>query len=222
MGIIARLFEKNFLRCILEKKKGGRAVEFKHRVNHQIKARVVRLISQDGKNMGEFLLKDAIRYAEEQGLDLVEVAPDANPPVCKIMDYGKYKYELKKKMQESKKKQAVIVVKEIKIRPKIEEHDYQVKLKHIRRFLEEGNRVRVILTFRGRELAYMDKDVKLLERILNDVQDIGTAEKQPVKEERAYILMISPSKKGGKGAKTKDPQRSEEKVQDNGNRKDKV
>jgi len=194
-------------------KKGGRAVEFKHRINHQIKAKIVRLIGEDGKNKGDVPLKEAIKYAEERGLDLVEVAPDANPPVCKVMDYGKFKYEMKKKMQSAKKKQATIVVKEIKIRPKIEEHDYQVKLKHIRRFLEEGNKVRVIVMFKGRELIFMDKGLKLVERILKDVEPLGALEKEPVKDEKTIVVMISPQKKGGKSVK--DAQRSEKEVQNN-------
>lgn len=174
---------------------------------------MVRLIGEDGKNKGDVSLKEAIRYAEERGLDLVEVAPDANPPVCKVMDYGKFKYEMKKKMQSAKKKQTTVVVKEIKIRPKIEEHDYQVKLKHIRRFLEEGNKVRVIVMFKGRELIFMDKGLKLVERILKDVEDLGTQEKEPVKDEKTIVLMITPHKKGGKSVK--DTQRSEKEVQDN-------
>jgi translation initiation factor IF-3 len=174
---------------------------------------VVRLIGEDGKNKGDVPLKEAIRYAEERGLDLVEVAPDANPPVCKVMDYGKFKYEMKKKMQSAKKKQTTLVVKEIKIRPKIEEHDYQVKLKHIRRFLEEGNKVRVIVMFKGRELIFMDKGLKLVERILKDVEDLGTQEKEPVKDEKTIVLMITPQKKGGKSVK--DTQRSEKEVQNN-------
>lgn len=174
---------------------------------------MVRLIGEDGKNKGDVPLKEAIRYAEERGLDLVEVAPDANPPVCKVMDYGKFKYEMKKKMQSAKKKQTTVVVKEIKIRPKIEEHDYQVKLKHIRRFLEEGNKVRVIVMFKGRELIFMDKGLKLVERILKDVEDLGTQEKEPVKDEKTIVLMITPQKKGGKSVK--DTQRSEKEVQNN-------
>ncbi len=173
------------------------------------------MIGEDGKNRGEVPLKEALKYAEEVGLDLVEVAPDANPPVCKVMDYGKFKYEMKKKMQSAKKKQAQVVVKEIKLRPKIEEHDYQVKLKHLRRFLEEGNKVKVLLTFRGRELVYIDKGMKLLERILKDVEDIGIQEKPPVKDERAILLTILPHKKGGKSAKVKDTQWSKEEVQNN-------
>lgn len=167
-------------------------------------------------------MKEAIRYAEEVGLDLVEVAPDVNPPVCKVMDYGKFKYEMKKKMQEAKKKQTTVVVKEIKIGPKIEEHDYQVKLKHIRRFLEEGNRVKVVLMFRGRELVYMDKGLKLLEKILKDVEDIGIQEKPPIRDERIVVLTITPQRKGGKGAKVKEPQRSKEEVQNHSERQDKA
>ncbi len=163
----------------------------------------MRLIDEDGKNKGEFPLMEAIRYAEERGLDLVEVAPDADPPVCKLMDYGKYKYEMKKKMQESKKKQATVVVKELKIRPKIEEHDYQVKLSHVRRFLESGYKVRVIVIFRGREIAYMDKGVKLLERLSKDVQDLGAPEKFPSQEEKMMVMVLSPIKKGGKSDKAK-------------------
>lgn len=167
-----------------------------YRVNYQIKAREVRVIDENGNNVGVMSVNRALALAEDKGLDLVEVGPKANPPVCKIMDYGKYKYQMKKKMKEAKKKQTFIEIKEIKIRPRIEEHDYQVKLKHIRRFLSDGNKAKVMLWMRGRELEHIDRGEAILKRIISETQDIGEVEKPPVREStRTIVMVLTPKKK---------------------------
>jgi len=143
-------------------------------------------------------LDQALRLARERNLDLVEVAPNANPPVCRIMDYGKFKYEMARKEKESKKNQRVIEVKEIKIRPNIEEHDYQVKLKKIREFLEKGNKVRLVILFKGRQLIYTEWGDKLLERILKDIEDLGVAEKKGPLMGSSLIVMLAPKKSTNK------------------------
>ncbi|HDD43455.1 MAG TPA: translation initiation factor IF-3 [Candidatus Desulfofervidus auxilii] len=163
------------------------------RVNKQIRAKQVRLIGIDGKQIGIVSLNEALRRAEEEGLDLVEVAPNANPPVCRIMDYGKYKYQLKKKQQEARKKQAQIQVKAIKMRPKIEEHDFQFKLKHIKRFLtEEKARVKVIMWFRGREIVHADLGKAVLQRIIEETKDIAKVHTPPVMEGRNMTMILMP------------------------------
>jgi translation initiation factor IF-3 len=139
-------------------------------------------------------LDQALRIARDKNLDLVEVAPNANPPVCRIMDYGKFKYEQARKEKENKKSQKVINVKEIKIRPNIEEHDYQVKLRKIREFLEKGHKVRLIILFRGRQLIYSEWGDKLLERILKDIEDLGGVEKKNPIMGNSMVTMIAPKK----------------------------
>ncbi len=130
--------------------------------------------------------------AREQDLDLVEVAPNASPPVCRIMDYGKYKYEQSKRAKEAKKHQHAIVVKEMKFRPKTEEHDYQFKLKHIRKFLAEGNKAKITVRFRGREMAHTELGRKVLDKLVQDTQDVATVEQQPKFEGRNMVLVLAP------------------------------
>jgi translation initiation factor IF-3 len=137
-------------------------------------------------------LEEALTRAAEVKLDLVEVAPKASPPVCKIMDYGKYKYLQAKKLQEAKKKQTTIQVKEVKIRPKTEEHDYQFKLRHIKRFLGEKNKAKVTIMFRGREIAHSDLGLKVLERIIADIEEEGIVEQAPKLEGRNMIMILAP------------------------------
>ncbi len=137
-------------------------------------------------------IEEALNAAEEVGLDLVEVASNSDPPVCRIMDFGKYKYEQSKKLQESKKKATVIQVKEVKIRPKTEEHDYQFKLRNIRKFLGQKNKTKVSLMFRGREIAYANLARGLLERIAQDVEDVGVVEQMPKLEGRNMIMILAP------------------------------
>lgn len=138
---------------------------------------------------------DAIRLAESVGLDLVEISPNATPPVCKIMDFGKFKYEQQKKANEAKKKQKVIEIKEVKFRPNIDDHDYMVKMKNVARFLEDGDKVKVTLRFRGREMAHQELGRDLLNRIAGDTQDMGKVESMPKMEGRQMIMMIGPVSK---------------------------
>jgi translation initiation factor IF-3 len=142
--------------------------------------------------LGIVPLEEALTRAAEEKLDLVEVAPKASPPVCKIMDYGKYKYLQAKKSQEAKKKQTTIQVKEVKIRPKTEEHDYQFKLRHIKRFLSEKNKAKVTIMFRGREIAHSQLGMKVLERIIADIEEEGIVEQSPKLEGRNMIMILAP------------------------------
>ena len=134
----------------------------------------------------------AIDRAQDYGMDLVEVAPTANPPVCRIMEYGKYKYEKSKREHAARKKQAVIVIKEIKFRPKTDEHDYQFKMKHIERFLAAKNKVKVVIRFRGREIIHMDKGMEILQRIRTELEDIAVVESEPKSEGRTMVMMLAP------------------------------
>lgn len=161
-------------------------------VNQKIRAPQIRLIGEDGTQLGIVPLEEALARAAEEKLDLVEVAPKASPPVCKIMDYGKYKYLQAKKLQEAKKKQTTIQVKEVKIRPKTEEHDYQFKLRHIKRFLSEKNKAKVTIMFRGREIAHSELGLKVLERIIVDIEEQGIVEQAPKLEGRNMIMILAP------------------------------
>jgi translation initiation factor IF-3 len=151
---------------------------------------MVRLISEEGTQVGVVPLPDALRTAREDGLDLVEVAPNADPPVCRIMDYGKYKYQASKKEHEARKKSKFFQVKEIKFRPRTEEHDLGFKIKNLRKFLEKKNRVKLTVFFRGRELAYMDAGVELLRKVASEVTDIGAVEQEPTMEGRNRMTMV--------------------------------
>jgi translation initiation factor IF-3 len=157
-----------------------------------IKVKEVRVINADGEQLGILDTREAIKKAEEAGLDLVEVAPTAKPPVCRIMDFGKYKYELAKKAHDSKKHQTVIVVKEIKLRPRTDEHDIQFKTNNIRRFLEEGNKVKVSVMFRGREMAHTSMGRAVLDRIVADLQNEATVEQPPRMEGRNMMMLLGP------------------------------
>lgn len=149
------------------------------------------MIDFDGNQIGIVKKNDAINRAEEEGFDLVEVAPNANPPVCKIMDYGKYKYELAKKEKEQKKKQHVIVTKEIRLRPKIENHDFQFKVRHARKFIENGNRVKATVMFRGRERAHREYGEQILEKFFNALEDIAKIDKEMSYEGRQLVLFMT-------------------------------
>lgn len=157
-----------------------------------IRAANVRLIGAEGDQLGILTLEDALAAAADAGLDLVEVAPEADPPVCRIMDFGRYKYQQSKKMQESKKKSTVIQIKEVKLRPKTAEHDYQFKLRNIRKFLTQKNKTKVSLMFRGREIAHANLARGMLERIVEDVADIGTVEQFPKLEGRNMTMVLAP------------------------------
>jgi translation initiation factor IF-3 len=160
------------------------------RINEQIRVDKVRLIDADGNQAGIVSIREALAAADEAGLDLVEISPGAEPPVCKILDYGKYKYEMQKKANEARKKQKVIDTKEIKLRPGIDEHDYQVKLRAARRFLEEGDKVKVTLRFRGREMAHQDLGMEVLKRMKGELIDIGKMELEPRLEGRQMMMVI--------------------------------
>lgn len=162
------------------------------RINFRIRVPKVRVIAADGEQLGILLTSEALKIAEEQGYDLVEVSPNAEPPVCKIMDFGKYKYEEQKKKQESKKKQTVVVVKEIKLRPNTDTHDIDFKMKHIRRFLEGKDKAKVTMQFRGREMMYVDRGKEVLKKIISDVADLGTPEREPRMEGRMLSVILQP------------------------------
>ena len=167
----------------------------KYRVNEKIRAKEVRLIGPDGKQIGIVSLKEALAKAEEYGLDLVEVAPQANPPVCKIMDYGQFLYQEAKKAKEAKKRQTQVELKEIKVRPKTEEHDLQTKIRHIRRFLGDKNKVKIRVFFRGREMAHPELGEQILQKIQEAVKDLGRVEMGPRMEGRQMIMILGPIKK---------------------------
>jgi len=154
--------------------------------------REVRVIADDGAQLGILPILDAVKAAEERGLDLVEVAPLAEPPVCKIMDFGKYKYEQAKKAHESKKNQKIVQLKEVKMRPGTDVHDYTFKLNNAKRFLEEGNKVKVTVVFRGREMAHTDLGSVLLNKVVADIQEAGNIEQMPKQEGRALSMVIAP------------------------------
>ena len=154
----------------------------------------IRLIDHEGENRGVVDPRDAMEMAMEVGLDLVEISPNANPPVCKIMDFGKFKYETQKKQAEAKKNQRVIEVKEVKLRPNIDNHDYEVKLRNMRRFLEGGDKVEVTLRFRGREMAHQNLGRDLLERVKIDTEDLAKIESMPKVEGRQMIMVMGPAK----------------------------
>ena len=168
-----------------------------YRVNRQIRAKEVRLIDENGQQVGIIPLEEALRIAEEKDLDLVEVAPQANPPVCKIMDYGKFKYEMKKKEREARRKQRehAIEVKDIRMKVRIEDHDLKVKLKHMREFLEDGDKVRVRIRFRGRENVHPELGEKLYRRIVEDLQDICEVEVPPKREGPFLVFTLMPKRK---------------------------
>ncbi len=162
------------------------------RVNREIDVRSIRLVGADGEMIGVVTLREGLTMAEEAGLDLVEVSPNADPPVCKILDFGKFKYEDQKKKNAARKKQKVIEVKEIKLRPNIDEHDYGVKMRSMKKFLEEGDKVKVTLRFRGRELAHQDLGMKVLEKVKDDLEELGKVEQIPKMEGRQMVMVIAP------------------------------
>jgi len=162
------------------------------RVNEQIGVPEVRLIDQNGENVGVVSKNEAMARAEEAGLDLVEISPGATPPVCKILDYGRFKYEDQKKKSEARKRQKTIDVKEIKMRPNIDQHDYDVKMRSILRFLAEGDKVKVTLRFRGREMAHQELGMKVLDRVREQLDEIAKVEQFPRLEGRQMIMVMAP------------------------------
>ena len=162
------------------------------RINDRIRIKEVRVISPDGTQLGILPIEQALQTAYSQNLDLVEVAPEARPPVCRIMDYGKYRYEQSKKAREARKKQTIIELKEIKLRPKTEEHDFQFKARHAERFLKEGNKAKITMMFRGREMIRMDRGKALLDRFVETLKDVAVVEQAPKIEGRNMTLILAP------------------------------
>jgi translation initiation factor IF-3 len=165
------------------------------RTNRRIKAREVRVIGPGGEQLGVLTIEQALAKAAEDGMDLVEVSPLAKPPVCKIMDYGKFKYLEKKKQNEAKKNQVVVLLKEVKFRPRTEEHDYDVKIKKIREFLEDSNKARITVMFRGREMSHRELGQKVLQKIIDDLKDVAVIESVPRMEGRQMFMILAPNPK---------------------------
>ncbi|MFC5069499.1 translation initiation factor IF-3 [Flaviflagellibacter deserti] len=162
------------------------------RTNREIRVPAVQLIDAEGENRGVVPIHDALAAAEEAGLDLVEIAPNSEPPVCKLLDYGKYKFAAQKKAAEARKNQKTVEVKEIKMRPNIDDHDYDTKMKAMRRFFDEGDKVKVTLRFRGREMAHQDLGLKLLWRVRDEVTTLAKVESEPSLEGRQMVMILSP------------------------------
>lgn len=161
-------------------------------VNEQIRAEEVRIIGSEGEQIGVLPLKEALKRAEESGMDLVEVSPNASPPVCKIMDYGKFKYERTKQLQEAKKKQKGYQIKEIKVRPKTEAHDLETKVKNIEKFISKNDKVKITLVFRGREIILKEQGQKILEKLVEMTEDFAQVEQPPKYEGKVVTMLLSP------------------------------
>jgi translation initiation factor IF-3 len=185
-----------------------------------IQAREIRVIDDEKKQVGILSVAQALSLAREKGLDLVEIAPQATPPVCRIMDYGKFLYELHKKEHEAKKHQKQIQIKEIKFRPKISSHDYDFKMRHVQRFLDDGNKVKITIMLRGREKSRPDLGFQILDRVLEDTKGIGHQDGEIRKQDWAVSALLIPAKLGGKGAKTENPQGSQKEIQGHGEKED--
>lgn len=174
------------------------------RINERIRVPEVRVIDDEGEQLGVMDIRDAIRTARERGLDLVEVAPTAEPPVCRIIDFGKFQYEAKKKANEAKKKQVTITVKEVKFRPGTDDHDYGYRMKHAREWLEEGDKVKATIWFRGREMTHRELGARILEKLENDLADVGEVEARPRMEGNQMFIIFGPKRHKG-GAKQEHP-----------------
>ncbi|WER47701.1 translation initiation factor IF-3 [Cupriavidus sp. WKF15] len=166
-----------------------------HRINREISAPELRLVGVDNEQLGIVKFMDALRLAEDKDLDLVEIAPNATPPVARIMDYGKFKYEEAKRAHEAKLKQKIIQVKEVKFRPGTDDGDYNVKLRNLKRFLEDGDKTKITLRFRGREMAHQEIGARVLERLKADLEEIGQVEQMPKMEGRQMVMVLAPKKK---------------------------
>lgn len=171
------------------------ATEKKHRINGEIRAIEVRLIGIEGEQLGIEKLAQALALAEENEVDLVEIAPTAKPPVCRLMDYGKFRYQEQKRQQEARAKQKIVQLKEVKFRPATDEGDYNVKLRNVRRFIGEGDKVKVSLRFRGREMAHQELGMRVLERVRDDVEEICQVETFPRLEGRQMVMVLAPRRK---------------------------
>ena len=190
------LFDLNdILSQIVNSNSGGRLEGKSLRINEMIRVREVRLIDERGGQRGILPTTEALRIAKEAGLDLVEVSPNSNPPVCKLLDYGKYKFEQEKRSKESKKKQKLVKLKEIRMQPKIDNHDLLFKTNHIKKFLDEGNKVKVTVRFRGRELAHTDRGEMVLNKVLETLEEGFVVERKPHMEGRFMSMFLSPKSK---------------------------
>ncbi len=178
---------------LIRQRKDNKATKDRFRINKEIKLGQVRVVDSEGKILGIMESSEALRIAQDKGLDLIEIAPTANPPTCKIMDYGKYKYEQKKKAQESKKKQTIISIKEIQIRPRTDSHDLNIKLNHARRFLESGDKTKITMRFRGREMAHQDIGREQIKKVIRALEDVSVVEFLPKMEGRQMFVMLNPT-----------------------------
>ncbi len=176
------------------------------RVNRQIRISPVRVIAPDGEQVGILPVERALEIAEEQGLDLVEVAPLARPPVCRIMDYGKFRYEEQRQAREARKKQHHVQLKEVKMRPGIEDHDFEFKVRHARKFLDEGNKVKLTMMFRGRQMAHPEYGRQVLDRVFREVEDLAKVESHPMLEGRSMVMVLAPLAKPQAQAAPAQPQ----------------
>lgn len=190
------------------------------RVNERIRAREVRLVGPEGEQLGIKAVPEALAFARSKGLDLVEVAAQANPPVCKVMDWGKHLYEESQRQKESRKKQAQVIVKEMKFRPKIDVHDYETKKKHVVRFLEDGAKVKITIMFRGREMTHTELGKKILDQLADDLEEIATVEAQPKLDGRNMIMVLNPLVKKDKDVKADlEPEERRKKTKGKGRRR---
>ena len=171
------------------------ATERNHRINGEIHAPEVRLLGIENEQLGVFRLGEARRMAEEADVDLVEIAPNATPPVCRLMDYGKFRYQEQKRAAEAKARQKVVQIKEVKFRPQTDDGDYNLKLRNMISFLQDGDKVKITLRFRGREMAHQEFGIRLLERVRNDIEEIAQVESMPRLEGRQMVMMVAPKKK---------------------------
>ena len=176
------------------------------RINERIRVPEVRVVGEEGEPLGVMDVRDAIRTARDKGLDLVEVAPNADPPVCRIIDFGKYQYEAKKKANEAKKKQVTITVKEVKFRPGTDDHDYDYRMKHAREWLQDGDKVKATIWFRGREMTHRELGARILEKLEHDLVDVGEVEARPRMEGNQMFIIFGPKRhKGGAKPATPNP-----------------
>jgi translation initiation factor IF-3 len=178
------------------------------RINERIRVPEVRVIGEEGEQLGVMDVRDAIRAARDKGLDLVEVAPNADPPVCRIIDFGKYQYEAKKKANEAKKKQVTITVKEVKFRPATDDHDYDYRMKHAREWLQDGDKVKATIWFRGREMTHRELGARILEKLEQDLADVGEVEARPRMEGNQMFIILGPKRHktgGGKDSHSSTP-----------------
>lgn len=181
--------------CTNNRNRRGAIITDRLRFNNRIRAREVRLIDEEGTQVGIVAIRDALQMAEERGFDLVEVAPNAVPPVCRIMDYGKFRYEQSKKEREARKHQKQVELKEVRLKPKTDSHDIDVKVKQARKFLQAGDKVKFTLRFRGREIFHPDIGLEMLERMAEDLRDVAVVEQKPLMEGRVLSLLLAPSTK---------------------------